>query len=339
MPKEAKKKPAETTRKTAKSSRDGAAAATAAADDAHPIRAFLKAVFTLAFVGFCVYAWLRTRDHVVRDLTFARNPPRVVLHERPSWMSDALMNKIIRVAAPDVAHSAFDHQLLVNTASLLQNHPDTAPWVRTVRSVRRVYDNAPGDTLEIDCDFRSPVALVKWELYYWLVDGDGILLPEQYTAGDLRKVMYDGGGGGDHLSLRIIEGVATSPPESGQKWQGADLAAGIDMIKLLYGKPYADDVERINVANLSGRQNPNEAQVVLITRFQTQVRWGRPVNAKDYFVEVSPAQKLEYMSSIVRDYGRVDAKHSAVDLRFDIVTFPSADAQGEQANTNGASGR
>src|SRR4051794_2345182 len=325
MPKEAKKKPAETTRKTAKS-KDGAAAET----DAHPVRAFLKAVCTLAFVGLCVFAYLRTRDHVVRDLTFARNPPRVVLHERPSWMSDALMNKIMHVAAPDVAHSAFDHQLLVNTASLLQNHPDTAPWVKTVRSVRRIYDNAPGDTIEIDCDFRSPVALVKWEMYYWLVDGDGILLPEQYTTNDLRKVMYDG----DHLSLRIIEGVATSPPESGQKWQGADLAAGIDMIKLLYGKPYADDVERINVANLSGRQNPNEAQVVLITRYQTQVRWGRPVNAKDYFVEVSPAQKLEYMSSIVRDYGRVDAKHSAVDLRFDIVTFPSADAQGEQANTN-----
>jgi hypothetical protein len=335
MPKEAKKKPAETTRKTSKSPKDGAAAATA--EDAHPIRAFLKAVCTLAFVGFCVFAYLRARDHVVRDLTFTRNPPKVVLHERPSWMSDALMNKIMRVAAPDVAHSAFDHQLLVNTASLLEKHPDTAPWVKTVRSVRRIYDNAPGDTLEIDCDFRSPVALVKWELYYWLVDGDGILLPEQYTPSDLRKVMYDGSG--DHLSLRIIEGVATSPPESGQKWQGADLAAGIDMIKLLYGKPYADDVERINVANLSGRQNPNEAQVVLITKYQTQVRWGRPVNAKDYFVEVSPAQKLEYMSSIVRDYGRVDAKHSAVDLRFDIVTFPSADAQGEQANTNTTGGR
>jgi hypothetical protein len=322
MPKEVKKKPVET-KKNPKPAKEGG--------DAHPVRAFLKAVCTLAFVGLCVFAYLRTRDHVVGDVTFSHNPPKVVLRERPSWMSDALMNKIMRVAAPDVAHSAFDHQLLVNTASLLQNHPDTAPWVKTVRSVRRIYGSAPGDTLEIDCDFRSPVALVKWELYYWLIDGDGILLPEQYNANDLRKVMYDG----DHLSLRIIEGVATSPPESGQKWQGADLAAGIDMIKLLYGKPYADDVERINVTNLAGRQNPNEAQVVLITRYQTQVRWGRPVNAKDYFVEVSPAQKLEYMAKIVQQYGRVDAKHSAVDLRFDIVTFPSADAQGEQANTSG----
>jgi hypothetical protein len=323
MPKEAKKKPVETKKPSKPQPKPEA--------DHHPVRSFLKAVFTLTFVGACAYGYLRTRDHVVGDLTFARNPPNVVIKERPSWMSDALASKILHVAAPDVAHSAFDHQLLVNTAAILRDHPDTAPWIRKVKSVRRAYENAPGDTLEIDCDFRAPVALVKWELYYWLIDGDGILLPEQYTATDLRKVMYDG----NHLSLRIIEGVANAPPESGQKWQGADLAAGIDMIKLLYGKPYADEVERVNVTNLAGRQNPNEAQVVLITKYQTQVRWGRPVNAKDYFVEVSPAQKLEYMSRIVQQYGRVDAGHSAVELRFDEVYFPSADINGEQANTTG----
>jgi hypothetical protein len=326
MAKEAKKKPAETTSTKKPPKKEGES-------ESHPVRAFLKAVVLLAFVGLSVYAYLRTRDHVVGDVTYSRNPPKVVIKERPSWMSDALLKKIVRVAAPDVAYSAFDHQLLVNTASLLRNHPDTAPWVRNVKSVRRVYESGPGDTIEIDCDFRAPVALVKWELYYWLIDGDGILLPEQYTANDLRKVMYDG----DKLSLRIIEGVGAAPPDSGKKWQGQDLASGIDMVKLLYGKPYADEVERIDVTNFAGRQNPNEAQLVLITRYQTQVRWGRPVNAKDYFVEVSPAQKLEYMAKIVQQFGRVDARYSAVDLRFDVVTYPSADARdgsgATQANT------
>jgi hypothetical protein len=322
MAKEAKKKPAETKRPPKK---EGEPAP-------RPVRSFLKAVVLLAFVGLCVYAYLRARDHVVRDVVFSHNPPKVVIKERPSWMSDALLNKIVRVAAPEVGYSAFDHQLLVNTASLLRNHPDTAPWVRNVRSVRRVFEKEPGDTIEIDCEFRAPVALVKWELYYWLIDGDGVLLPEQYTSNDLRKVMYDG----DHLSLRIIEGVASAPPDSGQKWQGQDLASGIDMVKLLYGKPYADEVERIDVTNFSGRQNPNEAQLVLITRYQTQVRWGRPVNAKDYFVEVSPAQKLEYMAKIVQQFGRVDARYSAVDLRFDVVTYPSAEARGGNGGGSGS---
>lgn len=318
MPKEPKKKP-----DPAKKAKDPAP------EDRHPIQSFFKAMILLAFIGASVYGYLRARDHVVKDVTFSQNPPKVILKDRPSWMSDALANKIVRVAAPDVSYSAFDHQLLVNTAMLLRTHPDSAPWIKNVRSVTREYSKTPGDTLEIDCDFRAPVALVKWETFYWLIDGDGILLPEQYTQADLRKVMYDG----NHLSLRIIEGIANSPPESGQKWQGPDLAAAIEMVGLLYNKPYADEIERINIANFAGRQDLREAQIVLITRYQTQVRWGRPIHASDFKIEVEPAQKLDYMDRLVKQFGRVDAGHSAVDLRFDQVQVPSADGLGSEANT------
>ena len=327
MPKDVKKKPADAKKSKSRDAAEG----NSAAEDRHPIRSFLKAVVTLAFVGACVFGYLRTRDAVAGTITFRPVPPRVALKERPAWMSDSLANKILRVAAPDVAHACFDHNLLVNTASLLRNHPDSAPWVRTVKSVRRAYESAPGDLIEIDCDFRAPVALVRWELYYWLVDGDGVLLPEQYTSADLRKVMYDG----DKVSLRIIEGVLQPPPDAGQKWPGLDIASGIDMVKLLHGKPYADEVERINVANVIDPKFPTkgdrrEAQIVLITKYQTQVRWGRPISAKDFIVEVSPAQKLDYMSALVRDYKRVDGGHSSVDLRFEWVTIPSGETQ---ANT------
>jgi hypothetical protein len=39
------------------------------------------------------------------------------------------------------------------------------------------------------------------------------------------------------------------------------------------------------------------------------------------------------MARLVQQFGRVDARHSAVDLRFDRVTYPSADAAAvDQAN-------
>jgi hypothetical protein len=334
MPKDVKKKPAaDAKRASRRAAGDAERDGSTADDDRHPIRNFLKAVVMLAFIGGCVFGYLRARDAVSGTITFRPVPPRVALKERPAWMTDSLANKILRVAAPDVATSAFDHNQLVNIASLLKNHPDSAPWVREVKSVRRAYDTAPGDLIEIDCDFRAPVALVKWELYYWLVDGDGVLLPEQYTQADLRKVMYDG----DRVTLRIIEGVLQPPPESGQKWPGLDIASGIDMVKLLHGKPYANEIERVNVANVidpkfPARSNKLDAQIVLITKYQTQVRWGRPPNAKDYFVEVLPAQKLDYMERLVRQFGRVDAKHSAVDIRFETVQYPTADLQTDQAN-------
>jgi hypothetical protein len=329
MAKEVKKKPADAKRASKRDADTGPDA-----DDRHPIRSFLKALTTLAFVGACVFGYLRARDYVSGSITFRPVPPRVALKERPAWMSDSLANKILRVAAPDVATSTFDHNQLVNIASLLRNHPDSSPWVRAVKTVRRAYDNAPGDLIEIDCEFRAPVALVRWELYYWLIDGDGVLLPEQYTAADLRKVMYDG----SKVTLRIIEGVLQPPPESGQKWQGLDVASGLDMVKLLHGKPYADEVERVNVANVIDPKYPNrgdrrEAQIVLITKYQTQVRWGRPISAKDFIVEVSPAQKLDYMAALVRDYKRVDGGHSSVDLRFEWVTIPAGETQANTQQT------
>ncbi|HYE16825.1 MAG TPA: hypothetical protein VEA69_00150, partial [Tepidisphaeraceae bacterium] len=301
---------------------EGRAAAAGAerATPAENARAFLKFVAVLGFVGLFAWGYLRMRDHVAKDVAFRKDAPRVVLKNRPAWMSDGVAAKIVAVAQPDVAHSAFDHGLLVNIASLLRNHRDTAPWIRQVNAVRRAYDKAPGDMIEVDCDFRAPAALVRFGDYYWLVDGDGTLLPEQYAPAEVRRVMYDDAA---RLNLRVIEGVAAAPPEAGQRWRGEDLLAGIEMVKLLHGRASADEVERVNVANFMGRVDRREAQVVLVTRYNTQVRWGRPVGAKDFFVEVTPAQKLKYMEELVAKFGRVDAKLPAVDLRFDVVTFPS----------------
>lgn len=320
MAKEPKKKSADSSR-PASSEREGL-----------PVRSTLKGAAILAIVALCAWGYLRTRNHVEKQVAFQREAPTPRLKHRPAWMSDGVARRILAVAQPDVARSAFDHQLLVNTASLLATHPDTAPWIRRVNAVRRAYEKSPGDILEIDCDFRAPVALVRWADYYWLIDGDGILLPEQYTAADVQKIMYDQW---RQPVLRVIEGIAAPAPESGQKWRGQDLAAGIDMIRLLHDKLYANEIERINVANFGGRLDRREAQIVLITRYQTQVRWGRPIDAKDFFVEVSKEQKLLYMEQLVQKFKRVDAGHSAVDLRFDVVTFPSAESLPASASGDG----
>jgi hypothetical protein len=63
-----------------------------------------------------------------------------------------------------------------------------------------------------------------------------------------------------------------------------------------------------------------------VTRYLTQIRWGRPINADDYFVEVSTAQKLDYLQRIYSEYHRVDANHPWIDIRFDQITYPSEPA-------------
>lgn len=280
------------------------------------LRPMLLSLFaTLFILAGCAVGLYYLRHHVERKLAFPAAPPTVLLKDRPVWMSDALAQQITASVQPRVARSAMDHQLLKDVTDLLQRNP----WVRQVHHVRRVFSNAPGDTIEIDADYRAPLALVPHKNEYILIDSEGVKLPQRFPiAQNPPRVMFDDAG---QLTLRIIEGVGALPPHlDGQKWVGQDLQAGLDMAKLLYGKPFANEIHRINVANFQGRRNPREPQLVLVTQHRSEIRWGEPV--KSTFADVSPVIKLDRLAAIQQRYGRVDGTHSWLDIRFDKITYP-----------------
>jgi hypothetical protein len=258
--------------------------------------------------------------YVDRQVVFPSAPPRVVLKDRPAWMSDFLAEEIARIARPAGTHSAFDHQLLVDVTHLLQ----ASPWIRHVNGVRRAFGNSSADTLEIDCEYRAPVALVHWQDYFWLVDGEGVKLPEQFTAQQVPRIVL---GRDRKMNIRIIDGVRNPPVQSGQKWPSDDLAAGLEMVKLLYGQPYAEDIVKVDVSNFAGRVDLKEPQLVLGTKYDTQIRWGRPVNSKDFFVEIPTARKLDLLRRVYEEYGRADGRQQWIDVRFDKITKPSESSQ------------
>ena len=279
----------------------------------------LHTVGALAFAGMLLAGVAYLRAHVEKRVVFPDRPPKVVLVNRPAWMSDFLAEQIIAAVRPVGTHSAFDHQVLVDIDAMLR----TNPWIKKVKQIRRAYDKKPADTIEVDCDYRAPIALVHWRDYYWLVDGDGVKLPEQYTADQLPRIVM---GPNRKLNIRVIAGVAQPPVESGDKWPGEDLAAGLDLVKLLHGQPYAEEIVKVDVSNYEGRNNRREPHLTLVTRYNTEIRWGRPVNSKDFFIEVAPAQKLTYLRQVYEQFHRVDANRPAIDIRFDKITYPSAPA-------------
>jgi hypothetical protein len=232
-------------------------------------------------------------------------------------MSEDTVAELLRSLRPATASSAFDQDLLRSRAEILAANP----WVKKVNAVRRVYGQSAADTIEIDCDFRAPLALVRWEDYYWLVDAEGYKLPEQYTAEQAPEMLLDPQ---RRTQMRIVEGVSRPPVESGKKWPGDDLAAALELARLLHGRRYADELFKIDVTNFAGRTDPREAQIVLVTRYGTEIRWGRPINAKDAFVEVPATKKLEALEQIFAQYHRVDANQPWLDIRFDQITYPRA---------------
>jgi hypothetical protein len=261
------------------------------------------------------YADRYVEEHVANTT----QPLIVVLKNRPPWMNDFLVEQIAAIARPSGPQSAFDHELLAMTADNLSHNP----WIRKVQSVRRAYTYKPGDTLEIDCEYRAPSALVKSGAFYWLVDETGVRLSERFNEKDVPSIQFGPDG---HTRIRVIEGVREHVPyQAGEQWPGDDLTAGLKMVDYLFDRIYTDQILRVNVANLGSRVDARAPQIVLGTQFGTQIWWGRPPSDADVdaFIEVSTARKLDYIRLAFEQFGRVDGKHQCLDIRFDKVTYPS----------------
>jgi hypothetical protein len=282
-------------------------------------------------IGGCGFGFVQLRRHVERDLSYPPTAPAIVLKDRPLWMTEKLAEQIALSVRPRRAYSAMDAHLLDEIVETLQKNP----WVREVRQVRRAFANAPGDAIEIHCDYRAPMAMVAWKSQYVLVDGEGYRLPEKISADKVQRTLLSDDG---KVNIRIIEGISAMPPYlDGQKWSGEDIQAGLDLCKLLYGQPYAEEIHRVNVANYRGRKNAREAQLVLITKYQSEIRWGAPIKSATNF-ELPPAQKLERLAAVQQKYGRVDGEHSWLDIRFDKITYPAAENPLVQASTTERAG-
>ena len=263
----------------------------------------------------CVTGFMASKQYVDKIERRDAAPAVKLADGPPAWMNATIQEQILAAARPDTPSSATDRRTLAEQAASLA----ASPWVKTVKSVRRVYGEGPGDTLEIDAVYRTPIALVHWHDGFWYVDAEGVRLPEKFNDAQVRQMTAAGG----RPTFRVIESVAGAPAIVGKIWPGKDVKAGLELVKLLADKPYADQIVRIDVANYDGRINANESQINLLTRYGTQVRWGQPPSSSAFFVEQKVDRKLDVMQQACQQTGRVDMNLPWIDLRFDNATVPS----------------
>jgi len=262
-------------------------------------------------LGACAAGLYYARQYVEQNAARPTAPPTIVFTNKPAWMTDRVARQLAASFRPPDAKSVFDRDLLVSVSQTLKANP----WIAQLRQVRRIYREGPGDTIEVDCDFRAPMALARFEADYWFVDAHGIKLPERFGGNDLPFIVYGPNGS---TNIRVIDGIHYAPPrEPGEKWVGDDLAAGLELVCRLYDQPCAQEIVKVDVSNFHGRVDAREAHIVLVTKYNTEVRWGRPWTATDSFIEVAPERKLAQMQRVLAQYGRVDAGLASIDLRFD----------------------
>ena len=292
----------------------------------------LRGCATAAAIGALLVGYVALGSHVAKAVAVPEERPVVALMNRPVWMSDRIARD---VAVPvDDAFAGLPSQLDQTPLESAYERLAANPWVRSVTSVRRVPDEAGGpNRVEIECEWRTPVAIVRFGgadeagVYRLVADaepegGEGAIpLPLRYTADEIRAFTQTPT---NRASLRVIQGVAGTPPEAGRSWYGADVRAGLDMALLLHDEAGASDVTVIDVTGVSVPSRTNTAHgdlspVILRTRFGTEIYWGRPPRASDFLVEPRDSAKLAGLRKS-RDTFAPAGKYPAwIDLRFEPV--------------------
>ena len=260
---------------------------------------------------------------------------RVRLTERPEWMPVTLARRIAESLAPPGAD--YNDPSLTSAVYRLGG---VCPWIRRVDRVHKRPTSDPRvAVVEVTASFRKPVARILIEHEYVYVDRDGVRLPAGEVPHWVAAVPGRGDGAGrqvcyihrDEVPPRfevksihyiVIDGVAGQVPPAGQRWEGDDLAAGLQLIGLVSTRRYANQITVVDVRNHAGRINGNEPHL----RMYAQVGRGRPTDIRfgqfpvpgggDYVV--SPERKLRHLDDYVSDHdGLLAGLNSYLDLRYD----------------------
>ena len=253
----------------------------------------------------------KLRQRLDAQVMASAGPTTVDYTNAPGWFDGKRRAEVSeRVAMAVGDGSVLDPNRLAKArASLL-----TTGWFQSIEQVRLT--DAGGFLVE--ATFVRPFAVIRHGEFDYLVDEGGRLLPMQWTAGHRPAEPH------------YIAIVGTSEPnrgDYGSAWPGVDVAAGLELARLLIAKPWCPEVAAIDLS-----QYAQDQTLSLITRSNGRLLWGRAPNDRSV-AEVTPDAKLRTIDFLYASQRRIDSGGGrTIDLRGDLVTV-RAETTAEQSPT------
>ena len=219
-------------------------------------------------------------------------PVTLKLVNTPSWLNDAQLREMLSGLEP---MRFLDAQVTQEVAA----HVERSGWVEHVVRAER----CRGGVIKVQCEFRRPLAVVQQGGQFILVDERGIRLPGIYS---------------DPGEFVIVQGVGEAAPAVGELWEGADLEAGLRLVKLLVGEPFYGQVGAVSVHNYGGREAAKEAHLALLTRPDGRTgHWGRVLwgsGPGEEIEEPTASEKIRLLRANYQQCGRIDAGAPWIDV-------------------------
>ena len=261
------------------------------------------------------------------------------LRGRPAWLP--------RLVACDIAAACQMPEIGFYDSGLTQAVYGAAaqsPWVKKVVSVRKsVSADGTEAYIDIACEYRKPVARV------WAA-GDGVMAPSvayvdaegyRLPTAQVPKIIVRQTGLDGQVRIRtfcdgeeiphgerseahypLIDGVYAGAPAVGSHWPGDELAAGLRLVGLIDGKPYASQITVVDVGNYDGRLDPALPHLFMTAQADrgpaTMILFGRfpATDGLDYVV--SPARKIDGLDKYASEHnGQLAGFNRKLDLQCD----------------------
>jgi len=260
-------------------------------------RAISAAGWTAAATGalaLCLWGIPALRNHAaaaeLRAVDGAALPTVTVRFDRlPAWLSGSEIERLELLVAEAVSPSTLDRSgLLAAQDALIRSG-----WFVSVHQVRR----RSMEVVEIEATFAEPFALVRDSSDDHLVDPDGRLLPASWPHGT-----------GPALPL-ILRPAADRPRHFREAWSGADVAAALQVLKLIDNRAWSRQVVAVDVG---GRGRTDGLR--LLTCRNTSIRWGR-APGDEGSVEPTSTAKIAFLDLHHARYGHIDG---GVDGELDV---------------------
>lgn len=301
------------------------------------IRIFWKSflcLLCLAAVGSALYF---LQGYTLHNATDQQKIAKVCFAETPSWIPTQLLRKI----SNDFVTSQSDYrdEILVRNVYLkaVEN-----PWISSVSKVRKFRDTEDRAIVEVNCEFRRPIAVVKHGSEYCYVDANGVRLRDSARDPEVPRwetLIYDSNRNNNirkqfieiahvpsksrawripYIVIELHDEFDSGMPPVGKKWPSKALDDGLRLAKMLYQRKFSSQITRIDVRNHDGRISRNLEHIGFWAG-RTYVKFGRFPHNDGVDWVVSPERKLANLDRYVAVHEGKLSGASGIDLQIDNI--------------------
>lgn len=235
-----------------------------------------------------------------------QHPPTIQWQNLPVWLTDPAQTGFLDDMQATAGLRPDDDVFAPDLAHRIAQRLTASPWVAKVRGVRARSDGV----VQVDADFRTPLTWIIQRGMAYLVDENGVRLPQTKRAQVVNR-----------RDWLVIEGCAGSHPPIGSRWRGADVTAGLRLVTFLEdaratdGLPFRGLLRAVNVENFRGAIAPRAGRLRIATiQPKSYIHWGLEPG-KEYDIEGSAPQKLDALRILFDSDGDVLSRYRWIDLR------------------------